>query len=524
MRDELQKQLAALQPNLKPYQVTNCVNKYVDAVIAELARQYAAATSEDIESGELEFAADLVNKACAQVAVNGSRVRVYTLMQQSANTSLVLVTYKGNSTANRVSKITLNPKYRKDIFIELANTDFVHTSDYLDSLEQKANYSVAINMATLDSYIKATRETLNGATGDKYIAKLLRNLNAATSLKQRAIAQADGSYIVKEYWEEIDSGRVQGYGLSLQRIAKEVRHAALGPCTRIDFKASSYAILTSLALAINPQLKVEALKHYVKHRSTVRKRIAKEVGVSEDRIKTVFTAIGFGAKVSDNPYNSINKLLGKDAYAKLIANAEFVAIREAFSDVCKTILANELFKGDCFSVGAHTYNNISPKTQTKRTKNQKLAWLYQACERMALDMVIDKMPSAFVMQLPVHDCMYLQQPLPAHVALDLKTELRTVFELLDFEQEKIMPIHARDDHSMFTADWESAEAEHRQHTQEAERDAVGYQSVVAVTGNTGFTATDYTGETNAQYEQRRRRTLMMEDLLREHKREAQEDE
>ena len=118
MRDELQKQLAALQPNLKPYQVTNCVKKYVDAVIAELARQYAAATSEDIESGELEFAADLVNKASAQITLGDKRLRAYTLMQQNVNTSLVLVMYRGNSTANRISKVTLNPKYKKNIFIE----------------------------------------------------------------------------------------------------------------------------------------------------------------------------------------------------------------------------------------------------------------------------------------------------------------------------------------------------------------------------------------------------------------------
>ena len=524
MRYELQKQLAALQPNLKPYQVTNCVKKYVDAVIAELARQYAAATSEDIESGELEFAADLVNKASAQITLGDKRLRAYTLMQQNVNTSLVLVMYRGNSTANRISKVTLNPKYKKNIFIELANTNFVHTSDYLDSLEKKENYSIPINMVTLDSYIQATKQTLNGATGDKYIAKLIRNLNAATSLKQRAIQQEDGRYIVKEFWDEIDSGRVQGYGLSLQRIAKEVRHAALGPCTRIDFKASSYAILTSLALAINPQLKVEAIKHYVNHRSAIRKRIAKEVGVSEERIKTVFTAIGFGAKVSNNPYNSINTLLGSEAYAKLVANEEFVATREAFNDVCKTILAHETFKADNFSVGSYTYNAISPKTQNKRTKNQKLAWIYQACERMALDIVIEKMPSEFVMQLPVHDCMYLQQPLPAHVALDLKTELRAVFELLDFEQEKIVPIHARPDHHMFTAAEDSAEVEHKQRTQEAERAAVGYQSSVAVAGSKGFAVADYTGETDTQYEQRRRRTLMMQELLHAHKREAQEDE
>jgi hypothetical protein len=127
MRNELQKLLASRYPTLKSYQINDSVNSYVDAVMHEIAMQFATVTSEDIAAGEFSFAADLVNKASGQVSIGKKRPRVYSVMQSDPQTSLVHITYKGNSISKRVSKAAFNPKYKKAIFKELINNNYTLT-------------------------------------------------------------------------------------------------------------------------------------------------------------------------------------------------------------------------------------------------------------------------------------------------------------------------------------------------------------------------------------------------------------
>lgn len=510
MRNKLIKLLASRYPSLKLYQATNCVNSYVDAVMQEIARQFPRATREDIEAAELSFAADLVNKASGQVSLGGKRQRVYTLMQSDAQTSLVIKKYEGNSFSKKVSKVTFNPKYKKAIFNELITNSQTLTPAYLDELDKKTNYSIAVDMEALESYIKNTTQILATARNGNYKEKLTRNLLASRHIKQRAELQADGSYLFNEYWTQIDSGRVHGHGLSLQLVAKEVRHAALGRCAKIDFKASSYAILTSLALAINPELKVEALKSYIRYRTTVRCRIAKSIGVSEDWMKTIFTSLGFGAEVKDNKFSSIRKMLGQEKFNLLVANQEFAYIKQELDLVRDTILKSDAFNGNDFVIGYNTYAALGPKTGKKRNKNQKMAWIYQACERMALDIVIDKMPNNFTMLLPVHDCIYIKQRLPSHVMHDLKDQIKLLFPLLDFEQELIIPIHAAEDHHKFNAAIEDEEKAHKQCIALAELSARGYKSEFIEMDSAFRKEHDFSNETDAEYELRRKRQFLLD--------------
>lgn len=508
MKEKLKKLLAEKQPALKDYQVENCVNKYVDAVMQQIATQFATITSRDLEEGEFSFAEEVVYEKCGQVSINGKRTRIYTLMQADRETSLVIVTYKGNSISRRVSKVTFNPRYRKEIFKQLTTTDYELEATYLDDLDAKTNYSIVIDMDALDSYIRHTKAALSKSPNIKYTEKLYRNLSAANHVKQRAERQDDGSYALKEYWEQIDSGRIHGHGLSLQRVSKEVRHAALGRCVKIDFKASSYAILASLALAIDPSLKVQAIKDYIKHRTAIRQRLAKKIGISEEWMKTIFTAMGFGADVKDNPFSSIRKMLGQEKFNRLVADDEFGRIKDALDDVRKAVLKAKPFAEDDFEIGGYKYNATDPKTSKRRTRNQKLAWIYQACERSALDLVIDKMPQGYEMLLPVHDCLYIRQSLPAEVAKDLKVAIRGLFELLDFEQEDVIPIHAAEDHYKYSGPDAEDEAAHRSRMLDAERQATGYQPIHAETSSSATKT--FIPETEEDYEAKRKRHFLLD--------------
>jgi hypothetical protein len=504
MREKLQQQLAINQPSLKNYQVIKYVDKYVDAVMTQIAQQYTTVTSDELDSGEISFAAEQVYDQCGHAMICGQRVRTYKMMQAELNTSLIIVVYKGNSISKRISKVTFNPKYKNDIYKDMMEGDYLLNDIYLSKLADKVNFTIAVDMDALDSYIKNTQQSRIKSRGVKYSEKLCRNLLAAKQIKQKAVLQKDGSYVVSEYWETIDSGRMHGHEISLQRVAKEVRHAALGRCSRIDFKASSYAILTSLALEINPEIKVEEIKHYIQKRTVIRKRIAKQIGISEEWIKTIFTSLGFGAELTNNPFSSIRKKLGKDKYALLIANAEFMEIKRALNRVRDAVLKSYEFKGDAFKFGDFTYAALDSKTQKKRSKNQKLAWIYQACERMALDIVIDKMPNRFDQLLPVHDCVYIKQSLPAHVVLDLKFELRDLFPLLDFEQELIFPIHAAGDHNKYNDAIDADIAAHKSRMRQAGQDASGYVSKFFPQNLSLPEKPDYFNESNEDYEKRRK--------------------
>ena len=521
MRDKLIALLASRYPTLKRYQVHDCVNRYVDAVMQEIAFRFATITSEDIDAAEFSFSVDEVNKASGQVSLLGKRPRIFTLMQLDTQTSLVIGTYKGNSITHRVSKVTLNPRYKKDILNELITKDFTQTSAYIKNTKEKPNYSIPVVMDSLDSYIKNTERLESKARHGKYKEKLARNLLGAKRIKMEAQLQDDGTYLVHEYWTEIDSGRIHGHGFSLQLAPKEVRHAALGRCSKIDFKASSYAILTSIALAINPELKVESLRSYIKYRTPIRTRIAKTVGISEEWIKTIFTSLGFGAEVKDNPFNSIRKKLGQEKFNLLVANQEFTCIKQELDVVRDTILKSDEFSGDAFDIGRKKYKHIDSKTGKKRTKNQKMAWIFQAFERMALDIVIDKMPENFTMLLPVHDCIYIKQHLPSHVVLDLKDEIRQLMPLLDFEQELIIPIHAVEDHDKFSAEIEADESAHKQRIALEEIKARGHKSEFMDSFHQ--IELDHTSETDAEYELRRKQEFLR-DIQRHEESKDDEDE
>ena len=519
MRNKLIALLASKYPTLKGYQVHDYVNRYVNSVMQEIAFRFANITSEDIDAAEISFAVDKVNREIGQASLDGKRLRVWTLMQLHTETSLVLVTYEGNSITNRVSKVTLNPRYKKEILTELVTNNFTLASAHVETTKEAPNLSIPIDMDALDSYIKNTEQILSTAKKGNYKEKLIRNLLAARRIKVKAEIQDDGTYHVKEYWTQIDSGRIHGHGFSLQLAPKEVRHAALGRCSKIDFKASSYAILTSIALEINPQLKVEALKSYIKYRAPIRTRIAKKVGVSEDWIKTIFTSLGFGAEVKDNPYNTIRSKLGKEKFNILVANQEFAYIKHELDLVRRTILKSDQFSGDEFTLGDFTYKHIDSKTGLKRNKNQKMAWIFQAIERMALEIIIKKMPMNYTILLPVHDCLYVKQRLPAHVLLDLKDEIRQLVPLLDFEQELIIPIHAAEDHDKFNLEIEAEESAHKQRIYQEEIKARGYKSEFM--GSVDKKEPDYTNETYAEYEHRRHQQFLRD--IQKHE-ESKEDE
>lgn len=444
LRSRLSVALSLRYPSLKPYQLTNCVNKYVDVMLRELVTAFTLYNKSIAADGEIQIGMENAKIQAGRIDIDKKTQWIVPMMQADTSTKLLHITFKGNVGKN--SRAVYNMQYKGLIMEELKSLLIELNPKTLKSIEDKANVRIPVNPESLLSFLIQSRRTLSTLhTNDEYAETITRNIRLGTQLMDM-IQEEDGKFFVNEYWEEADAGRIYGHGLSLQRLPAEVRHAVLGECHKYDFKASSYALMTGLALSIDPTIKHAALTDYIKYRSAIRKRIAADVGISEKWMKEVFTSLGFGASLKDNPYSSIREKIGKEKFLRLVANTEFATIKEQLDTVRKVI--SKEFSEDEFEFAGRVYNSLDPVTKIKRSKNQKLAWIYQAMETYALNMFTEKCNIDIV--LTTHDCVYTIQKLPNSFLADMQYCYSQAFPLLTFEHEAIYPIHATEDHGKKT--------------------------------------------------------------------------
>jgi len=432
--------LVASYPTLKPYQAEKAAASYVDVMLEEMAESIRRFGYED---DQISLALDKVSARIGRVKVGGKDVKVCGAVNKDRHNALIHVDFEGQ--VGRNSRVSINPRYQGEIDLAIAASKSHAISS--GGSDKAPNIYTRVDPGMLDSFVENTSQAHDKAwqnaspDNEKYRKTLLRNLLHAKHIKA-SLVEEGGQCLFPEYWEQSDSGRCYGHGTSLQRVSKEVRHAALGRCHMYDFKAASYALMTDLALYIDPTLEVGVLKDYVNRRSQIRKAIAADVGISEDRIKAIFTSLGFGAKIANNPFASIRKTLGEAAYNRLMINHQFVRIGDAM------IMVREAIAGsfsDSFEFFGRQYNPVCPRTGKKRTKSQKLAWLYQAMEADAITRFgAGAAEAGYQPLLFVHDCVYFKHKLPEGVLATITENIRQMFPLLEADHDDIFPIHAPD--------------------------------------------------------------------------------
>ena len=463
--------LAAIKtttPHLgKDYLYERCVTKYLSAMLPAISHAISLNhKSTQYNTGEFALAQTTLRDTLGRIGTQQKYIA--DVMKSHATTSLIIEIKKGFSYANgsnMLSLVQLNPIYKDLIMEELLNLQVEKNQQLLDEIERAPNYTVNVDAASLASYIRKTTKTISDTKDNgAYKDKLLKNSLAAKQL-QTMIHDADetnATPYIKERWEQADSGRIYGQGYSLQRMSKEVRHAALGYCYKYDFKASAFALMAGLAHTINPAIKIASVLDYVKNRNSIRQCIAKELNVDESIVKTIFTAIGFGAELKNNQFNAIRGAfakvarmkhdasirlekdiynnLGADEFMRLIENSTFCDIYINLQVINQTIL--DYYKTNALVINDRTYCNIDVKTGKKRNDRQKLAWIYQALEFTAMvqfsDLVADMTQQEPL--LTTHDCIYYKNKLPASVKVDASYLLNQKFPYLRFEEEEIVPI------------------------------------------------------------------------------------
>lgn len=441
MKNQIQLAFKARHPDAKDYQIAKAVDKYIEVMLRAIKTSIA---SHGISNGEMSFSILSVRDEISKIRISGKQHWVINLMLANAKTALVIINFKGNKGKN--SRVSLNPIYEKQIMEELINLNHELSTSRIKELESKANIWITANPDCIEDYIAKTLDTYveyeHDPTREVYRQTLARNMLIASQIKSQIVLK-DGESVLPEYWQETDSGRMYGHGLSLQRVPAKVRHAALGLCHQYDFKASSFGLMTGLATQIDPALQVADLSDYIKNRSAIRKKIAKEIGVTENKMKDVFTSLGFGANTVNNLYSSIRGSMNAFQYQALMANAQFRHIKEAMDRVRNTV-AN--YYGDEFTLLGRTYSYVDPNSDPvnpkKRTKNQKLAWIYQVMEADAITTFGHLAEErGYDALLFAHDCVYFRNPLPGDLLNSIMYTLNKRFPMLRVEHTNITPIY-----------------------------------------------------------------------------------
>lgn len=498
--------LAAIKtttPHLgKDYLYERCVTKYLSAMLPAISHAISINyKNSQYNAGEFALAQTTLRDILGRIGTQQKYIA--DVMKSHATTSLIIEIKKGFNypKSSMLSLVQLNPIYKELVMEELLNLQVEKNQQLLDDIERAPNYTVNVDTASLASYIsKTTKTILNTKDNGAYKDKLLKNSLAAKQL-QTMIHDADetnATPYIKERWEQADSGRIYGQGYSLQRMSKEVRHAALGYCYKYDFKASAFALMAGLAHAINPTIKIGAVIDYVKNRNSIRQRIAKELNMDESVVKTIFTAIGFGAELKNNQFNAIRGAfakvarmkhdasirlerdiynnLGADEFMRLVENRTFCYIYKELQVINQTIL--DYFKTNALVINNRSYSNIDDKTGKKRNDRQKLAWIYQALEFTAMVQLSDLVEDLTQQEplLTTHDCIYYKNKLSASVKVDATYLLNQKFPYLRFEEEEIVPIV---EDAYFTARFAQTiqfEQAHKQRIEEQELLAGNYAS------------------------------------------------
>jgi len=462
MKNELMRCLAA-KHRLTAKQLQKAVDKYLSVMLVNIGESILDWGFQD---DQLSLPLTDMRGQIGRITTDQGEQWILPLMLQNPDTALVLVDFKGQ--LGKYSRVSLNPKYKQQIMDELLNLHKELSPRRLREMKAKADTFIRVDPLSLDSFIRKTTETYRNAKDQKYKDALHQNIMLARQLVQQIEVDEEDQFVIGEYWEMTDSGRAYGHGLSLQRVPQVVRHAALGRCHKYDFKASAYALLTGLALQYEPELQVADLTDYIKDRSLIRKSLAKQIGVSEDWMKTIFSAIGFGAKVVGNPYNAIAKMLGATKNEMLMANKQFQNIKAAFDRVTAVVLANHTGE---FELEGRVYSAVDSEGK-KRDNNQKLAWIYQVLESTAsAEFAKLAAEQGHVPVLWTHDCLYYKEKLPSDVAADVGYFLRKRFPLINFEYEGVWPIQADEDMGRIFSEADELTEQHRKFIEAEERKA-----------------------------------------------------
>jgi len=311
---------------------------------------------------------------------------------------------------------------------------------------------VSLNRLSLESYILANLAEQAKANNQQHLKTLQHNMCMALDLWQCAsyCEQGELGFGIPQIVSESAYGRRYYRGLNLQNISKVVRHAALGRCYQYDLDASVFAWQYHQVKQIDPSFSAPATLEYLDHKSSIRRRLAKELKISTsfqyrlDRIKEIITAIGFGAPSHiEDHYWLKNNRWEQPAIQSIIKSPQ--ARRELLSDpwLKEFIKEQQLMRRMIVNANRSTLEKLHFLYQADRLQiNKALSYLYQQDERTTIERLIRASRQRGDFLLLVHDGFYTSQ---AQKIIEIKELLQAINPWANISMEKHKPYTFHDD-------------------------------------------------------------------------------
>jgi hypothetical protein len=114
LHDILAVQLTRLYPDLKQYQISRILEKYIPAVLNELCRGLIRPAN---DNNEISFDCSSMRSRAGQLKFRNQTTYVFEFMSRTPVTRLIDVKFSGN--IGRLSRVVMNEMYKEQIMNEI---------------------------------------------------------------------------------------------------------------------------------------------------------------------------------------------------------------------------------------------------------------------------------------------------------------------------------------------------------------------------------------------------------------------
>ena len=283
----------------------------------------------------------------------------------------------------------------------------------------------------IDLMLQANRQGQLPESYKRAYSKNMSQLQGYLNDTQTLIRQAEHFGGLPIQYVQSNTGRLYATGVNVQGCKLQIRHAALVGCYDYDIAACHFSILTQMAAKFG--LKCNAIDDYIANKAQTRLDLSNMLGVEVDKVKTVLTAMAYGARQSLDPRDAIAKEIGQEAALHFYGLDLYKALKNDISKATDKILkAHPLVKQRFInSIGKELI--VTRKKQKVALKDierhTKMSHLLQGVEAAVLEVAARTFPSNIV--LLQHDGFTTTGPIDLavlHAAVKEQTDYDMKFE------------------------------------------------------------------------------------------------
>lgn len=233
--------------------------------------------------------------------------------------------------------------------------------------------------------------------GVKSNEELDRLIGFIARLRSKARTDIAGRSVLFHEYRQGRSGRLFAVGINLQSAPKLIRRAALHGLYAYDFANAHPTIFYQLARRAGTEL--GALAHYLGNKEAVRDGIARRIGLTKAEAKLCLIRLGYGARRSRRPDDSIPRLVGAERATRLFADPVVTALANDMRVGRNAILRHwPQQRGRLRNDMGLTYRpKLTRSGRSKDTRATRLAHILQGVEAKMLHLVIRRFADDIVL-------------------------------------------------------------------------------------------------------------------------------